>query len=223
MPVVEKNTTKKVGLPPIQDLTFNPVLKELFNEELSLVQFQTCALFAKFKAFTEKEVELSIRKQTVLARTLYVGIDPGATGSVTLYLPNFGFYSFCFKNKSIAEIAAVFQKIRYYCKVQQLSIKCFIELVHSFPGQGVSATFTFGFNTGCVHGILYATGTPFQSVAPVKWMNQIGFKNKGGATKGDKKKALLKYSHQIAAKSCSNLTLKNCDSFLICLYSYSEG
>ena len=44
-----------------------------------------------------------------------------------------------------------------------------IELVHSFPGQGVTSMFTFGHACGTVMGVLSALEIPVSVITPQEW------------------------------------------------------
>jgi hypothetical protein len=50
-----------------------------------------------------------------------------------------------------------------------------VEKVHAMPGNGATSMFTFGFNTGAMHGILGALHIPRVLVAPQTWKNAILF------------------------------------------------
>lgn len=48
-----------------------------------------------------------------------------------------------------------------------------IEKVHSMPQQGVASTFSFGYNTGVLHGILGTLAVPRLVVSPQSWQKSI--------------------------------------------------
>lgn len=49
-----------------------------------------------------------------------------------------------------------------------------VELVHSFPGQGVASSFSFGHSVGCIMGVLGAMGVPHTLVTPQAWKKAAG-------------------------------------------------
>jgi hypothetical protein len=53
-------------------------------------------------------------------------------------------------------------------------IKAYLEKVHSSPGMGVSAAFTFGRGYGMLRMALFACEIPFDEVTPQKWQGAIG-------------------------------------------------
>lgn len=56
---------------------------------------------------------------------------------------------------------------------------CYLEKVHSMPGQGVKSTFTFGEGFGALQMALTAAGIPFELVTPNKWQKAMGCQTKG--------------------------------------------
>ncbi len=67
-------------------------------------------------------------------------------------------------------------------------LKCvYIESVHSFPGQGVASSFTFGRGYGFLRGVLVALKIPFVDVSPMKWKKALGINFTAQDSKKDKK------------------------------------
>tara|TARA_Y100000401_G_scaffold113353_1_gene113923 strand:+ start:780 stop:1346 length:567 start_codon:yes stop_codon:yes gene_type:complete len=64
----------------------------------------------------------------------------------------------------------------------------YIEHVHSFPGQGVASTFTFGRNLGQWEGLISASGCPINFISPQKWMGF--YETKKGLTRKERKRYL---------------------------------
>lgn len=52
-----------------------------------------------------------------------------------------------------------------------------IEDVHSIFGSSAKSNFTFGFNTGLLHGIIRSLGLPLDQVQPKAWQKHIGVKS----------------------------------------------
>ena len=61
----------------------------------------------------------------------------------------------------------------------------FVEVVSSRPRQ--AGQVQFGINCGLVHGILHASGIPFELVAPASWKSVYGIKRGEDETKADTK------------------------------------
>ena len=61
----------------------------------------------------------------------------------------------------------------------------FVENVHSRPRQ--AGQFTFGLNTGLIHGLLYANGLEINLVSPASWKAVWGIKRGEDETKAQKK------------------------------------
>lgn len=61
----------------------------------------------------------------------------------------------------------------------------FVEHVSSRPRQ--QGQFGFGLSTGIIHGVLYATDIPFQTLAPAVWKAGYNIKRGQDETKRDKK------------------------------------
>ena len=58
---------------------------------------------------------------------------------------------------------------------------CWIEKVHSMPGQGVKSMFTFGQHYGMLRAFLIAARIPFEAIPPGTWQRGMSC-----LTKGDK-------------------------------------
>lgn len=96
----------------------------------------------------------------------YIGIDPGINGGCAILDEDGALKTYrCPKDvKGMANVLYDYQFKDSYAV---------IEKVHSFPGQGVVSTFTFGNNFGRWEGILSAYDIPFLYVQPKKWMESF--------------------------------------------------
>ena len=96
----------------------------------------------------------------------YIGIDPGVNGGCAILDDEMNLIVHrCPRDiKKMADILYDYQFKDCYAV---------IERVHSFPGQGVVSTFTFGNNFGQWQGILAAHDIPFVYVQPKKWMESF--------------------------------------------------
>ena len=127
-----------------------------------------------------------------------VGIDPGKSGG------------FCFidANKKIEPYP--YKSLEINMKKWKEVGVAYLELVHAFPRQGVSSTFTFGKNYGEWIGMLRVLDIPIVYVSPMVWQRYLGCLTKGNKNV-TKNKAIslypdIKITHAIA------------DAILISLY-----
>lgn len=179
-------------------------------------------------------------------KTTFIGIDPGASGAIAV-LTDADIDTFNLSHTE-ADIATFLEKIIesdneliFACDPNMLSkssnsIFCLIEKVWSFPGQGVSSSFTFGQNYGFLRGLLIAMKIPFDEVLPRKWQSEFVVpcekvpKLHRDASKEEKKKSnslksKYKKEHKNNLKSKAQqlypnikVTLANSDAILICKY-----
>lgn len=105
----------------------------------------------------------------------------------------------------------------------------YIEKVHSFPGQGVASTFTFGMGYGGLRMALTAAEIPFGEVTPRTWQKNFGISPRKKKGKGIETQ--LQFKERLRAK-CQQLfpsldiwdmtlTLQRsvCDAILIAEYA----
>ncbi len=71
----------------------------------------------------------------------------------------------------------------------------YVEWVASRPRQ--AGQFTFGVNTGIIHGVLHAYKIPFQLVAATSWKRQYGLKMEEAGTKRDVKNRARELAAQL--------------------------
>ena len=128
-----------------------------------------------------------------------ITIDPGSTSGVVCihatgltstwtFLP--------FKTVDYYEID------RYLSNAKQASLrnaeelKCIIEKVHAFPGQGISSTAKFMENFGTIKGLLIANKISFKEKTPQTWMKTLPIKKAPGEQKDVWKKRLVQLARQ---------------------------
>lgn len=105
---------------------------------------------------------------------VYIGIDPGASGSMCIITEtSIEFYDF--KKGGIPN----------YVKALQALDKndtgfIYLEKVHSMTAQGVKSVFSFGQRFGELQGMLLTLGLDFNLVPPRTWQKQIGVEAKSG-------------------------------------------
>lgn len=103
-----------------------------------------------------------------------VGIDPGATGGIFLLTlddnkePISGKMMTC-SSSDEDTVRAIMSQIQG--KRVDLVV---VEQVASFPGQGVSSTFTFGKRYGVILGCLHSMGVRVMLVRSQKWQKDLG-------------------------------------------------
>ena len=97
----------------------------------------------------------------------------------------------------------------------------YIESVHSFPGQGVASSFTFGKNYGFLRGLLVGFQIPFIDVSPMKWKKALGLNFTAQDSKKDKKNG----SKQLAQQWWPHLkiTHKTSEALLIAEYGHRQN
>lgn len=92
-----------------------------------------------------------------------------------------------------------------------------IERVHSFPGQGVASTFTFGKGYGGLRMALVGCGIPFEEVSPGVWLRGLSIpKRKPIETNTQWKNRLKALAQQIFPSV--KVTLATADALLIAEY-----
>jgi len=96
----------------------------------------------------------------------FIGIDPGTSGALSFF------------NDDMSDCGSVaYDEEAYRATLEELAFHectCCLEQVHSFSGQGVSSTFTFGMNFGIIKGMLKAFRIPYQEIPPQRWKKEFG-------------------------------------------------
>lgn len=157
----------------------------------------------------------------------FLGIDPGSTGGIAIvYHDRTGKL---YKSSAIdAEVVDIIREIQ---KVDNPSM-AIIERVASFPGQGISSTFTFGKRFGVIRGALLALRIPMIDVPPQTWQKTLGLTQpKGGSQEEDpkeKKKRLAdrrkkqkRLAYELARQlypSMDSITIETADGLLLAEY-----
>lgn len=106
---------------------------------------------------------------------IILAIDPGISGCLVLLND---------KNTYIEHLFMPSTKIGKRNRVNGAAIQrwlidwdighCFIEAVHSMPGQGVSSSFSFGHSAGVVEGIVTGSQIPMTLITPQAWKKWAG-------------------------------------------------
>jgi len=121
---------------------------------------------------------------------MFVGIDPGAKGSLCALDPN---------TKSITFLSTLQTPHLIYDWLNALSpIRMLaIEEVHSIYGTSAGSNFKFGFNVGMLHGIVGATRIGMDTVQPKIWQKQTGVQFRPKMTMAQKKKTVAAKAIQL--------------------------
>ena len=106
---------------------------------------------------------------------VYIGIDPGAKGSMCLISNG----KVVFKDFDLKDYSST---LKAFLDTDDTELMVAIEKVHAMPGQGVSSSFSFGQRLGELEGILTALQVPYELVAPKDWQKACGI-----PAKSDKK------------------------------------
>lgn len=102
----------------------------------------------------------------------YIGIDPGQSGGIGILTfdgPRIGAEAF----KMPSTDRELFELLRSLGVFPERTKAC-VERVHSFPGQGVASSFTFGMSYGAILMGLAATGISYDLVMPRRWQGELG-------------------------------------------------
>ena len=144
---------------------------------------------------------------THIPERLYIGIDPGKSGAIAILLDDGSLYV---ENYDIG-IKDLFDLLHLSSKYDN---ECCIEKVHSFPGQGVRSTFSFGMNYGIWLAMLESNGIEYSNPTPQTWIKH--YIELGKDTKKDRKNK-LKYIAQSLYPN-TKVTLRNADAILLAHY-----
>ena len=144
-----------------------------------------------------------------MANTYYIGIDPGKNGGVAILDSSLNLVTHrC--PKSEQEMANIIRKYEYD------DAYVVIEKVHSFPGQGVVSTFSFGQNFGTWIGILEAFSLPYIFANPKQWMKTYQPLSK---IKKERKHELKDAAQSLHPEE--KITLITSDAVLLAHYCYN--
>jgi len=134
--------------------------------------------------------------------TVFIGIDPGKSGSIVALCQNVIVFSKL--SETDHDIAEFIESIDYIDAVAT------IENVHSMPSQGVASSFTFGTSFGFLKGLLTGYKIPYKLVTPQKWQKGMQCLTKGN--KNISKAAAQRLFPRI------KITHANADALLIAEY-----
>lgn len=108
---------------------------------------------------------------------VYIGVDPGKTGALAMIQKRSGLLTVYPMSPAGDDLdfSAISDWIISSLRAANSLGHAFaaVEKVHAMPGNGASSMFSFGYNTGGIHGILGALHIPRVLVAPQTWKNEI--------------------------------------------------
>lgn len=118
----------------------------------------------------------------------FIGVDPGQKGYLCAIFAN-GEYHYA----PLADNVEL-RKLLHDIVLSHKEVIAVVENVHALPRQGLSSTFTFGYNVGWINGALWGFGIPTCSVTPNKWQKEMWDSRDKVQTNGktDPKKTSLK-------------------------------
>lgn len=127
-------------------------------------------------------------------RTLYMGIDPGASGGIAVVGEGFA--------EAFPIPATYADTSDLLDELEPKVVFAIMERVHSSPQQGVRSAFSFGQSKGMLLAMLACKKIPFDDATPQRWMKHMRCMTKGdkNVTKA-KAQAMfphLKVTHKIA-------------------------
>jgi hypothetical protein len=103
-----------------------------------------------------------------------IGIDPGNSGALCLYVP-------IDEKIYVKDMPVVDGRVSPHGVIDILQhwerrpiTVAAVELVHSMPRQGVASSFKFGMGYGVILGALAALDIPIVNVAPTAWTKYFG-------------------------------------------------
>jgi crossover junction endodeoxyribonuclease RuvC len=99
---------------------------------------------------------------------IYIGIDPGMSGSVVAIRDRK--ISFVRNDQTEADVSDFIEGLGW----DDDDSFAVIERVHSMPKQGVASSFKFGVSYGFLRGCLFADKIAFEEVTPQKWQKEMG-------------------------------------------------
>lgn len=135
---------------------------------------------------------------------IFMGIDPGKSGSVAVILNDGAVAGTCLLSASLTDLSEFLKQF----DLEQAQAR--IEKVHSSPQMGVKSAFTFGESYGAITGLVVGLGIALDVVRPQEWQKVIGCLS-GGDKNVTKARAQALFPR-------TKITHKNADALLIAEY-----
>jgi hypothetical protein len=99
---------------------------------------------------------------------VYLGIDPGSKGFITL-MSDEGMEFFSIEDNDFYKLGDILHDI----KERYSDVICVMEEVHAIFGSSAKGTFNFGEINGLLKGLLIANKIPYHLVQPKTWQKEI--------------------------------------------------
>ena len=156
---------------------------------------------------------------------LFIGIDPGISGSICFFkegkildvieMPTMTEGK---KNKKQVNGSQIYNEIKKRIeKIDKKDIKVIIEQVSAMPGQGVTSMFNFGQSYGILKGMCSAMQLPMYFVRPAKWKKYYNLINsEKDASRTRAIEIFPSFSSSLSKKKDSN----KADAILIASFYY---
>ncbi len=150
---------------------------------------------------------------------IYLGIDPGTSGSATVLSEKGTAIAYSdgrLRSLSFAK-SSHYEMAEWFKGISGEEVVAVLEKVHAMPGQGVSSMFTFGLNTGFVKGLLVANQIAFTELHPKTWQKKLGIpgRNTKSESKEQFKARLVKVAQGKWPRYASQINKGNADSMLL--------
>ena len=162
--------------------------------------------------------------------TLYLGIDPGLSGGISLFDPS------DWSLESIDMPTAAGRKVKKAARKQTdynglaavlqlppgVVVKALLENVWSQPNDGAIQAHNFGLNVGAIRGVLATYDLEPELILPTTWKKHFGLI--GTEKKASVEKAFEKFPNSIDVLTGPRGGAKDgrCEASLIALYAYER-
>tara|TARA_Y100001938_G_scaffold36489_1_gene50279 strand:+ start:435 stop:950 length:516 start_codon:yes stop_codon:yes gene_type:complete len=154
---------------------------------------------------------ISLNKDEI-SNFLAIGIDTGKSGGICMISGSNMVTMKC--PASIHEMADIIRNVSEMDRSMQI-MAC-VEKNHSWTGQGVKSTWTFGYNSGAWEAILCSFNIPYMLVPPIKWMRHFSVPK---MDKAARKKYLKHEAIKLYPYHKKQITLATADAILIAKYA----
>lgn len=106
---------------------------------------------------------------------VYIGIDPGLKGFITVMNPDGSFEFFEMPVDKNGLNARELNKLieNLCCDKRECEVVCGVEEVHAIFGASASSTFNFGYVLGAIHSAVYNTDWKIIRVSPKVWQKEM--------------------------------------------------
>lgn len=146
----------------------------------------------------------------------WIAVDPGAKGYSCLLIPDIKTIEFKSNKDKPTDILSWYSEIDNCYDIRVV----LIEDVHNIYGVSSKSNFNFGYNTGFISGIVYATGVSIDKVAPKKWQKELSITSKGKDIKPEVyEKAISLYPYAQLTKVRGGKDYDKSDALMIAHYA----